>query len=101
MEIGNLSDKCGRSSLHEKLKNDLDELNENACCRTERICSDENGEFTHLKGLIYFTDGFGTYPETPPPYETAFVFVEEDGKMRTVPPWAMKVVIDQDQILTH
>ena len=61
----------------------------------------DKGEFDNLRGLIYFTDGFGTYPETPPPYETAFVFVEEDGKMRTVPPWAMKVVIDQDQILTH
>ena len=32
-------------------------------------------EFTNLKGLIYFTDGFGTFPERPPAYQTAFAFV--------------------------
>lgn len=60
-----------------------------------------HGEFTDLRGLIYFTDGMGTFPEIPPPYETAFVFVEEEGLPRSVPPWAMKVVIDQDQIVTR
>ena len=36
----------------------------------------EKGELTHLKGLLYFTDGDGIYPSAPPPYETAFVFTD-------------------------
>ena len=58
----------------------------------------ENGEFENLRGLIYFTDGQGTYPEQMPPYDTAFVFLEEDGIPVRVPPWAMKVVLDEDGI---
>ena len=56
------------------------------------------GEFAELRGLIYFTDGYGVFPETPPAYETAFVFVESEGKERRVPPWAMKVVMSEDEI---
>ena len=37
----------------------------------------ESGEFENLKGLIYFTDGYGIYPHKMPPYQTAFVFLEE------------------------
>ena len=58
----------------------------------------EAGEFENLRGLIYFTDGKGTYPEHMPPYDTAFVFLEEDGIPMRVPPWAMKVVLDEDGI---
>ena len=58
----------------------------------------ENGEFENLRGLIYFTDGKGTYPERMPPYDTAFVFLEEDGIPVRVPPWAMKVVLDEEGI---
>ena len=58
----------------------------------------EDGEFENLRGLIYFTDGKGTYPERMPPYDTAFVFLEEDGIPVRVPPWAMKVVLDEDGI---
>lgn len=55
----------------------------------------QNGEFEHLRGMIYFTDGFGIYPEKMPGYQTAFVFTEEEAKERQVPPWAMKVVLDE------
>ena len=58
----------------------------------------EDGEFENLRGLIYFTDGKGTYPEHMPPYDTAFVFLEEDGVPVRVPPWAMKVVLDEEGI---
>ena len=58
----------------------------------------EDGEFENLRGLIYFTDGQGTYPESMPPYDTAFVFLEEDGIPVRVPPWAMKVVLDENGI---
>lgn len=55
----------------------------------------QNGESEHLRGMIYFTDGFGIYPEKMPGYQTAFVFTEEEAKERQVPPWAMKVVLDE------
>ena len=58
----------------------------------------ERGEFENLRGLIYFTDGKGTYPERVPSYDTAFVFLEEEGIPVRVPPWAMKVVLDENGI---
>lgn len=56
-------------------------------------------EFTNLKGLIYLTDGIGVYPVQPPDYECAFVFVDEACEGRTVPPWAMKALMTEDEIL--
>lgn len=49
------------------------------------------GEFTNLGGLIYFTDGYGTYPGMPTPYKTAFVFLEDYESIKEVPAWAMTV----------
>jgi len=56
------------------------------------------GKLSDLRGLIYFTDGLGIYPDAPPPFDTAFVFIENEGQPRLVPPWAMKVVLDEDQV---
>lgn len=56
------------------------------------------GEFSDLKGLIYFTDGLGTYPTSKPSYRTAFVFVESGYNVPEVPVWAMKVVLRPDEI---
>lgn len=61
------------------------------------------GAFSNLKGLIYFTDGFGTFPERKPDYETAFVFVDElDNDFELEPPplpvWAIKLVLRPDEI---
>lgn len=58
----------------------------------------QNKEFTNLKGLIYFTDGFGVYPAKKPDYETAFVFIEDDYHDRDVPPWAIKLVLQKEDI---
>lgn len=57
------------------------------------------GELEGLQGLIYFTDGLGQFPEKPPTYDAAFVFVD-DGRTEAspVPPWAIKVIIDEDSI---
>jgi len=56
----------------------------------------DRGELAEMKGLIYFTDGLGSFPEKPPDYDTAFVFMDEEGRdLPPVPPWAMKVVIDE------
>lgn len=54
------------------------------------------GAFTDLKGLIYFTDGLGTFPERKPPYRTAFVFTDDGISVPDVPVWAIKAVIDRD-----
>lgn len=52
------------------------------------------GELSHLKGLLYFTDGFGTYPKKATDYDTAFVFVRgEEMDDEHVPDWAMKLYV--------
>ena len=57
------------------------------------------GEFTQLRGLIYFTDGQGAYPARKPDYEAAFVFLEsDDAPAPEVPPWAIRLVLDERQI---
>ncbi|MCR5142230.1 MAG: VWA-like domain-containing protein [Ruminococcus sp.] len=55
-------------------------------------------EFSNLKGLIYFTDGWGTFPSKKPNYETAFIFIKEDYFNEIVPPWAIKLILDEDEI---
>ena len=55
-------------------------------------------EFENLKGLIYFTDGYGIYPEQMPPYDVAFVFLGEDLRAPKVPSWAIRVVLDEEQL---
>ena len=59
------------------------------------------GELNDLGGLIYFTDGQGTYPTRRPAFETAFVFLDSDDAAASapVPPWAMKVVLDETFVL--
>ena len=52
----------------------------------------EAGAFTKLRGLIYFTVGYGIFPVKMPPYDTGFVFMREDYRDVDVPPWAMKLV---------
>lgn len=51
-------------------------------------------ELINLKGLIYFTDGFGPFPNRKPPYETAFVFLDDNYNNYNVPPWAMKLILE-------
>ena len=55
-------------------------------------------EFRRLQGLIYFTDGYGTFPEQKPEYRTAFVFVQDEYMNVKVPGWAMKVVLEKDEV---
>ena len=57
------------------------------------------GEFHRLKGLLYFTDGEGIYPVKRPVYDTAFVFVKEQYTDISVPSWAMKVILEPEQLL--
>lgn len=60
----------------------------------------EEKVFQNLKGMIYFTDGYGTFPAEKTPYDTAFVFVvPEDYEQVTVPPWAIKVLLTEQEII--
>lgn len=54
--------------------------------------------FTKLRGLIYFTDGYGTFPMKKPPYDTAFVFMKEDYRDVDVPPWAIKLILEKEEL---
>lgn len=56
------------------------------------------GVLYNLKGLVYFTDGYGTYPTSMPVYDTAFVFMRDDGNAPAVPDWAIRVVMDEEQL---
>ncbi|MGN0395146.1 MAG: VWA-like domain-containing protein [Coprococcus sp.] len=58
----------------------------------------ENGEFEDLKGIIYFTDGYGIYPEHMPDYDVIFAFLNEDDMRQPVPGWAIKVIIEDSEI---
>lgn len=58
----------------------------------------QNREFTNLKGLIYFTDGYGTFPAKKPDYDTAFVFIDDECNNPDVPPWAIKLILQKDEI---
>lgn len=58
----------------------------------------KKGEFENLKGLIYFTDGYGIYPERMPDYRVIFAFLNEDEYRMPVPPWCMKVVIEEEEL---
>ena len=53
--------------------------------------------FTGLKGLIYFTDGYGMFPVHRPAYDTAFVFMRDDYSDADVPPWAIKLILDPEE----
>lgn len=53
------------------------------------------GELRHLAGLLYFTDGKGTYPKRRPEYKTAFLFLE-DYDEEAVPPWAMRLRLSEE-----
>lgn len=58
----------------------------------------ESHAFRRLKGLIYFTDGRGVFPLHRPPYDTAFVFLREDYTDAEVPPWAIKLILEPDDL---
>lgn len=51
-------------------------------------------EFTNLRGLIYFTDGYGIYPEKPTKYDTMFVFNNHDEYRMQPPGWAVSVELN-------
>lgn len=62
----------------------------------DRLIQDK--EFSNLKGVLYFTDGEGVYPEKQPTYRTAFVFVRDDYQVPEVPVWAIKLILPKYEL---
>lgn len=58
----------------------------------------EQGSFENLKGLLYFTDGYGVYPERMPAYDVIFAFLNEDERRPSVPHWALPVVLEEEEL---
>lgn len=61
----------------------------------------EKKQIKQLKGLLYFTDGFGTYPTKRPNYDVAFIFLKDDYSDANVPSWAMKLILSTEEIMTY
>ena len=53
-----------------------------------------DGTLKNLGGLVYFTDGWGIYPEKRPDYPVAFAFHDDDHRPEEVPPWAVQLVLN-------
>ena len=58
----------------------------------------EEKKLTNLKGMLYFTDGIGIYPEKAPEYESAFIFIDDEYNDYDVPPWAIKLMLRSEEI---
>ncbi len=58
----------------------------------------EQGAFKRLRGLLYFTDGEGIYPVKRPVYDTAFVFMKDQYTDISVPPWAVKLILEPEDM---
>ncbi len=56
------------------------------------------GKLDDLKGIIYFTDGLGQFPEKAPDYDVAFVFLDEGELPPPVPPWAIRVLLNEEEL---
>ena len=59
----------------------------------------KKGELRYLQGLLYFTDGRGTFPCEKPPYETAFILHDDGWDPPQIPSWAMHLTLTEDEIL--
>ena len=55
-------------------------------------------KLTNLKGMLYFTDGIGVYPEKAPEYESAIIFIDDEYNDYDVPPWAIKLILRPEEI---
>ena len=58
------------------------------------------GAFHHLRGIIYFTDGLGIYPKKRPKYDAAFVMLEGEAYPENVPPWGIRAILREAEIVS-
>ena len=59
----------------------------------------DDHKLDEMRGLLYFSDGKGTFPAAAPGYDVAFI-IHNDSLMDVwVPDWAMKVEIPSGEIM--
>lgn len=57
------------------------------------------GKLPDLRGVLYFTDGKGIFPDAAPGYDTAFIIHDDGFSDVWTPEWAMKLYLSRDDIL--
>ena len=55
------------------------------------------GDLNQLGGVLYFTDGYGVFPEQPPDYPAAFVMLQYRYDDINLPDWAIRLVLDAEK----
>lgn len=68
-----------------------------AFARIEQLRAE--GPLRDMQGVLYFTDGKGIYPARRPPFDVAFLFLENGDVPPDVPPWAMRLVLQPEEFL--
>lgn len=58
----------------------------------------ERKEIENLNGVMYLTDGYGSYPERATPYKTAFILTPHPDE-NMAPNWALSFMLDEDDFL--
>ena len=58
----------------------------------------QQGAFHKLRGVLYFTDGLGIYPAKRPAYDAAFVMLAGQGVPERVPPWGIRILLDENEL---
>ena len=69
-----------------------------ALARVEALRAE--GPLRDVQGVLYFNDGKGVYPARRPPFDVAFLFLENGAPPPEVPPWAMRLVLQPEEFAT-
>ena len=54
-----------------------------------------SGELSRLRGILYFTDGCGRYPEEEPDYQVWFVMLEGRFDAIDMPGWIKRLILEE------
>ena len=58
----------------------------------------KGGIFSDLRGLLYFTDGLGIFPEKEPKFKTAFIIMPQEDDIPQIPDWAIGRMVSRDDL---
>lgn len=56
------------------------------------------GRIKRVRGLLFFSDGYGDFPKYPPAYETVFIFPPNGYINTEIPKWITKVILTDEDI---
>ena len=59
------------------------------------------GALRDMQGVLYFTDGKGTYPAKRPSFDVAFLFLENGERPPDVPAWAMRLMLQPEEFVSQ